>query len=181
MLWLFSSLSFCGPGVTEQAECVPGPAWGCCAWLRSRSHLEQLRHCLGAHHLALLNLLFSSTCSCVVLACKITVVSLFSIASGGALLLPSRCHVYRYWNKRQEENQRLHFSVLGITALCHPVEWNVPGEGKKRKKKQCFDFHVLLWTTTERASQHLLAIFNLTSESVSLGTIKWVLFILETS
>lgn len=57
----------------------------------------------------------------------------------------------------------------------------MPGEEKKKKKKQCFDFHVLLWTTPERATQHLLAIFNLTSESVSLGTIKWVLFILETS
>lgn len=62
ILWPLNSLSFCDPGVPEQADCVPGPAWGCCAWPSSHSHLEQLRHCLGVHHLALLNLLFSFTC-----------------------------------------------------------------------------------------------------------------------
>lgn len=30
-------------------------------------------------------------------------------------------------------------------------------------------------------TQHLLVIFNLTSESVSLGAIKWMVLILETS
>lgn len=57
-----NSFSFCGPEVPEQADCVPSLAWGCCAWPRSHNHLEQLRHCLRAHHLALLNLLFSFTC-----------------------------------------------------------------------------------------------------------------------
>lgn len=68
-LWPLNSLIFCRLGVPELADCFPGPAWGCCALPSSHSHLEQLRHCLGAHHLALLNLLFSFTCyslSCLV-------------------------------------------------------------------------------------------------------------------
>lgn len=45
MLGPFKNLRFCGPGVSEQADYVPSPAWGCCAWPHGHHHLEQLRHC----------------------------------------------------------------------------------------------------------------------------------------
>lgn len=137
MLWHLNSLSFSGPGVPELAYCVPGPTWGCSAWPLSHSHLEQLRHCLGAPHLALLNLLFSFTCYFCFLACKSTMVSPFSSVSGAALLLPSRGPAHRNWSKRQEENRWLHFGVLWVTDLCHPVEWNVP---LRRGKETLFSF-----------------------------------------
>lgn len=49
--------------------------------------------------------------------------------------------------------------------------------GRKKKKKLNAIYSSLYFSTT----QHLLAIFNLMSESVSLDAIKWMVLILETS
>lgn len=60
LAWLgpLKSLSFCCPGVSEQADYVPSPAQGCCAWPYGHDQLGQLRHCRRAHHLALSRLFF---------------------------------------------------------------------------------------------------------------------------